>query len=118
MRQDAIRTASHHGYSGQLPLDLHQVHLARTLMGLRWVEAAEGLLDKARIRLSQEPCPARSSVPELAETSAELYLQRHEAQPGLGFDAKVESWRRIREAMKEDPSRPAAEFLPDMKAAG
>lgn len=118
MSQEAIRLASDHRYPRQLPIGLYEIHLARTLMDSRRVDDAEGLLDKAKDRLSQDPYSARDSVAELAEAYAELYSQKHEGQPGLGFDAKAASWRSKLEAMKEEPGRRAAEFLSDAPAAG
>ncbi len=114
--EDAIRLASEHPYPGQLPLSLYRIHLARTLMDLRRFDEADGLLDEARIRLSEDPYPPRASVEALAETYADVYLQRHQAQPGLGFDTEAEAWRRKLQAMKETPSVRAAEFLSEGQA--
>lgn len=118
MSEEAIRLASGHRYPGQLPLSLYQVHLARTLLDQQRVDDAEAQLDKARVRLSEDLYPERGSVEALAVTYADLYRQRHRTQPGLGFDAKAKLWRSKHEAMKRDPSRPAAEFLSDVNVAG
>lgn len=116
--QEAIDRALALGLAGKRSLSLYQIHHARTLTDLRRFGDAEIDLDKANAGLSKDAYPARDSVEELARTYVELYSRRHRAQPGLGLDVKAETWRRKLEAMKKDPSGPAARILSDRQAAG
>ncbi len=110
MGQEAINGASNQPYP-QNPIGLYLIHQAGTLMDLQRIDDAESLLDKARTRLSQDAYPSRNSVEELAEAYIDLYARRHELRPEPGLVLEAESWRKILEAMKQDPARPVAEIL-------
>jgi eukaryotic-like serine/threonine-protein kinase len=115
--QKAIEIASNQRYAGQHPISRYQIHHARTLLDLRRYDDTERLLDKAKAALSQDPYPKKASVEELFQGYLALYAQRHQAQPDQGFDAKAEPWRTKLDAMKQDPTRPAAEILSGKQAS-
>ena len=109
--QQSIDKALALGLAGQRSLSLYQIHHARTLTDVSRLDEAENLLDQARISLSQNSYPAMDSVEKLAQTYVDLYAQRHETQPELGFDAKAAPWRKRLELFVGDRVIPAGEIL-------
>ena len=110
---EAIKIASAQGNVVLSSVTLYQIHHARTLTDLRQFDEAEKLLEKAKTALTQDPYPMRKSVQALAEAYIELYTQQHKTQPGLGFEAKAQSWQKKLDALKNEPNRLAKEILSD-----
>jgi eukaryotic-like serine/threonine-protein kinase len=115
--QQSIEIASKANHPGQRSISLYQVHYGRMLLDMRRYEDAEGLFQKAKVKLSQEQYPDIEAVEELIQAFVALYSQRHKAQPDQGYDAKAELWGKKLDALKDDRATSAPAILSDRQAS-